>query len=216
MRTCVILSAILALTCGLGYTQDKKQAQPAKTEQKAEEKAAGNDGDKFSPLAVSTDLFSVSMPTFTKKVDFKGRGEVMEIVFEIVNVDETPREIYVFVLATYETPRWKYNSFGTKKMIADKTAIDLFVPVPGPNSNFEFDVNGAKTVMKYAKDFKLGVDPVAKKAYTLKDKIVIRTDHLSLYRKNYKFFNNAAVLVYDDEGKVLYRQLYLIDKTRKR
>ncbi len=69
---------------------------------------------------------------------------------------------------------------------------------------------------KHAKDYKLGVDPATNKPYALKDKIIIRTDHLSPYRKNYKFFNNAAVLIYDDEGKLLYRQLYLIDKMRKR
>lgn len=220
MRTFVILSVIITLASGLGYTQDKKKEQPPKKDEKKTEAQTSSselkNGDSLTPQAAFTDQFSVSMPTFSKKTDFKGRGEVMEIVFEILNSDETPREFYVFVLAAYETPRWKYDSFNTKKLYPDRTAVDFFVPVPGPESNFEYEVAGVKTIKKHAKDYKLGVDPETKKPYALKDKIIIRTDHLSPYRKNYKFFNNAAVLIYDDEGKLIYRQLYLIDKMRKR
>jgi len=219
MRTFVILSVIFTLASGLGYTQEKKKEQPPKEEKKAGAQTSQGElknGDNLTPQAAFTDQFSVSMPTFSKKIDVKGRGEVMEIVFEIVNSDETPRDFYVFVLASYETPKWKYDSFKTKKIAPDRTAVDFFVPVPGPESNFEYEVSGVKTIKKHAKDYKLGVDPETKKAYALKDKIIIRTDHLSPYRKNYKFFNNAAVLIYDDEGKLLYRQLYLIDKLRKR
>jgi len=54
------------------------------------------------------------------------------------------------------------------------------------------------------------------------DNLVIRTNHLSNYRKNYFFFNHALVLIYqksDDEknkNPLIYRKMYEFTSLRKR
>ncbi|HEY1407227.1 MAG TPA: hypothetical protein VF857_11505, partial [Spirochaetota bacterium] len=139
-----------------------------------------------------------------------------EVVFELTNTEDTPRDLYIFVLASHEEQKWVYNSFRTKRSVPERVDVDLFVPVPSDRANFEYDINGAKLIKKYAKDYKLGVDPSTGKAYHLKDKVIVRTEHLSPYRKNYTYFNNATVLVYDDEGKLLFRQIYALNGFRTR
>ncbi|MGL4370572.1 MAG: hypothetical protein ACRCUT_13000, partial [Spirochaetota bacterium] len=63
-------------------------------------------------------------------------------------------------------------------------------------------------------DYKLGVNPATGKMYTLLDKIIIRSEHLTVYRKNFKYFNNVTVVIFDDEGKTKYRQTYYLDGRR--
>ena len=88
-------------------------------------------------------------------------------------------------------------------------------PAPNDPANFEYDINGAKELKKYPKDYKLGVDPQTGKIYSLKDKIIVRTQHLNLYRKNFKFYNNVTIILYDDAGKMKFRQTYALKGKRR-
>jgi hypothetical protein len=204
MNKKIIAALIIMFVSTWGFSQD--------TAKKAEETKK----DPFPALTVKTDLFAVTMPTFSKKAELHGKGEVLEVQFEIINNTDQPHEIYIFILASYDETAWMYNSFNTKRLIPEKVFVSYFSPYPDNKDNFTYDINGAKEIKKYPKDFKLGVDKATGKIYTLKDKIIMDTEHVSLFRKNYKFFDNVCVLMYDDEGKILFRQTYALKGFRHR
>jgi hypothetical protein len=221
-------AAALVLACGIAYPQGKAKDQPKKAEEpkKVEQPeksgetakaAVAQPADKIPLQVVKTDEFTVSFPTFSKELDKKGRGEIMEVVFEIINNDDKPRDMYVFVLLSWDDIKWKYNAFGTKKLVPDKIVVTNFSPFPENRENFEYDIDGTKQIVKNAKDFKLGLDPDSGQAYHLKDnKLIFRTRHLSPYRMHYRYFNNVCILVYDVEGKLVYRQQYALEGYRHR
>ena len=103
--------------------------------------------------------------------------------FEVVNETDVPRDFYVFVIATTEETKWVMNSFNTRRTAPEKVDITWFAPQPDNQGNFEYDVNGSKVIKKFPKDYKLGVDPATGKAYHLKNKFTVRTEHLTKYRK---------------------------------
>jgi hypothetical protein len=172
--------------------------------------------DPFPALTVKSDLFAVTMPTFSKKAELHGKGEVLEVQFEIINNTDQPHQLYIFILASYDETAWMYNSFNTKRLIPEKVYVSYFAPYPDNKETFTYDINGAKEIKKYPKDFKLGVDKTTGKIYTLKDKIIMDTEHICLFRKNYKFFDNVCVLMYDDEGEIVFRQTYALKGFRHR
>ncbi|HEY1406019.1 MAG TPA: hypothetical protein VF857_05360, partial [Spirochaetota bacterium] len=139
MRTFAIVSALVLFSCGFAFTQDKTADQPKKAEEPAKT-VDTQKNDPFPPFAVSTDLFKLPMPTFSKKIDPKGRGELMEVVFELTNTEDTPRDLYIFVLASHEEQKWVYNSFRTKRTVPEKVDIDLFAPDPSDRANFEYEI----------------------------------------------------------------------------
>ena len=206
---------IIAFACifpVLGFAQT--QAPSAAKSEQVKKNETADSKDLFPPQSVKTDDYTVSQPSFLRKGDTQGKGEVLEVGFDITNNTDNPHQFYLFVVATYEDTKWQYNSFNTKKTVPQKVAIEYFSAVPDTRENFEYDINGAKALKKYPKDYKLGVDPATGKIYTLKDRIIVRTQHLTEYRKNFKMFNNVTVMVYDDEGKVKFRQTYALKGIR--
>jgi hypothetical protein len=186
--------------------------------EKKVEKADKGSKDPFAPYTMATDdLLEVSWPTFSKKVDPKGRGDILEVMFSIRNNTDNKHQFYAFVLASYEEIKWGKNSFDTKKTFSEGIKIDYFAPYPDNKENFEYDINGEKQYKKFPKDYKLGVDSDTGKPYQLGESpINFRTEHLSVYRKNFKLFNNVTIIVYDDEGKMLFRQTYELKGKRTR
>lgn len=219
----LFLSMIIMLVCtAVSFSQTNQTGAPASKASPAAKTADGAKEQKEDPYptyAVSNEDFSVSMPSFSKQGDLHGKGEILEVQFSINNESDGKHQLYVFVLATREEIKWITNSFNTKNVFPEKNDFVEFVPFPGSRENFEYDVNGVKTVKRHAKDFKLGVDPSTGKPYdlsALNNKINIRTSHLDLYKKKYKFFNHVTILIYDDEGKVMYRQIYELKGVRSR
>jgi hypothetical protein len=210
----ILLFSVSVLPQGGQSPTPKPSATDAKPATKGGEKAQKE--DSFPPQAIYSDELSVSMPTFSKKTDVQGRGDILEVAFAINSLRDGKFDIYVFVIASQEQLKWITDSFGKKKIYPEGNVISEFVPFPGKNDNFEYDIDGKKLFKKYAKNYKLGVNPADVKPYALKDRINIRTEHLTLYRKNYKFFNNCTILIYDDEGTVLFRQIYEMKGYRTR
>jgi len=208
----LIIIALICVFPVLGSAQTQTPA-PVKTDQVKKNETAGSK-DPFPPQSVKTDEFTVSQPSFLRKGDNQGKGEILEVGFEITNNTDNPHNLYLFVIATNEETKWQYNSFKNKKITPQKVAIEYFSVSPDVQSNFEYDSNGEKELKKFPKDFKLGVDPATGKMYTLKDRIIVRTQHLTVYRKNFKMFNNVTVMIYDDEGKVMFRRTYAMSGKR--
>ncbi|HPX91426.1 MAG TPA: hypothetical protein PKZ93_07925, partial [Spirochaetota bacterium] len=65
------------------------------------------------------------------------------------------------------------------------------------------------------KNIKAAVDPKTGKPYLLEESIIFRTKFLSQYRKNYYFFNEITVLIFDEGENLLYRQVFKV-KEKKR
>ena len=165
-----------------------------------------------SVQAERSDLIEVAPIYFNRKLDITGKGEVLEAEIIVENMTDAPLELYIFTIATYEKDTSTKSSF--QRPFPFKEAIRYFVAFPEGEENFlytEKDAKGKEYTIhrKYPKDFKKGVDPKTNAPYKLGDKkIVFRTTHLSKYRKNYTFFNEAAVLIFNKEGKLLFQQLY--------
>jgi len=178
-------------------------------------------------LSQYSNTFSITNLYFNKRIDINGKGEILEVEFILENQTDDPLDIYIFTVATYEKTEISTSSFETP--IPPKERIRTFVVYPDDIQNFthpvidkdgkpQKDENGLDMVklVKFPKNTRAGGDPATGKPYRLSDKLVIRTIHLSPYRKNYFFFNNLAVLIFDSEGKPAYRKLFEIKGKRSR
>jgi hypothetical protein len=170
--------------------------------------------------------FKIKNIYFNKRIDWGGKGDVLEVEFKIKNMIDDPQDLYIFIIATYEV-EWKgRTSFQTP--VPRKERVLSFVPFPFDLKNFEYpdvDKNGnikkdrkgreMVKLVKFPKNPRAGTDPDTGKPYHLKDNLIIRTTHLSRYRNNYFFFNEVAVLVFNSEGKPAFRQLYELKGYRR-
>jgi hypothetical protein len=166
-----------------------------------------------------SDRFRITDIYFNKKQDIAGRGEILEVQMTLTNQTDDPLELYIFTIATYETGKAHQTSFDIP--IPSQKLVSNFVPYPSDITNFEYQFTDDKgqpvkdeqgkevrAYKKIPKNTQTGVDPATGKPYLLKDMLVIRTEHLSRFKKNNTFFNNVAVLIFDKDGKPAFRQLY--------
>ena len=163
--------------------------------------------------------FKFTKVNFNKRIDYSGRGEVLEVECVLENCTDDPMDLYIFIIATYEKVEKTKSSFEIP--IPEKDRLRSFVPYPFDMKNFEYiatdfkgtvikDENGNSkiTYKKFLHNPKSGINPYTGRAYHLKETLPIRTEHLSKYRKNFKYFNEVAILVFDTEGNPIFRQLY--------
>ncbi len=162
--------------------------------------------------------FKIKHVNFNKHIDFWGRGEILEIEFVIINQTDDPMDLYIFTIATYETKREKDSYF---KMPIDSEKKINFVPHPFDLDNFQYPKtdykgnlikdesgNQAMTFITFPKNPKTGINEKTGKPYHLEQKLIIRNTHLSKYRVNYTFFNEATLIIFDKDGNPVFRQLY--------
>ncbi|MCP4137952.1 MAG: hypothetical protein GY754_43720 [bacterium] len=164
--------------------------------------------------------FRIKDVTFSKKIDPTGRGEYLEVEFRLENMTDDPIDLYLFVIATYEKAQRKLTSFD--RPIPQKDRIWTFEPSPDDKANFQYPEKDEEGKVKKDEDgkdklmyIKFPRDPKKGEAYHLKGDEIIRTRHLSKYRKNYFFFNEVAILVFDKKGRPAYRQLYNLKGFRR-
>lgn len=173
-----------------------------------------------------SDQFRIKNVYFNRRIDYSGRGEILEIEMLIENLTDDPFELYIFTIASYEIIQKERNSF--KRPVPPEKRTKNFVVFPDDIENFKTpykdkdgkikkDVWGKDMYLyqKFPHDYMKGINPASGKTYTVKDKLVIRTYHLSPYRTNFYFFNEAAIIAYDKKGTPVYRQLYRLDGWRR-
>ncbi len=165
--------------------------------------------------------FVIDKIYFNKRIDISGTGELLEVEILIKNLEDDPRTLYLFTIATYEVDPKNLNSSFTIPIPPEKR-IKTFVPSPGPIDNFQYTLKTKKgNIVKDKKGrakFKLvkfPIDPKKGHKIELKDKAHIKTYHISKYRANYFFFNNIAVIIFDEKGKPIFRQKYLVKGYRR-
>lgn len=171
--------------------------------------------------------FNIKSIFFNKRIDPGGKGEILEVELTLENLTDDPMDLYLFTIATYEKVEKTKSSF--ERPIPYRERIRTFVTYPDDISNFSYldtddkgnvkkDKNGLEMVklVKFPKNPKAGVDQKNGKPYHLVDKLTIYTTHVSKYRRNYFFFNNVALLIFDSDGKPAYRKLFEIKGKRNR
>lgn len=163
-----------------------------------------------------SEKFEVEHCYFNRRIDPVGKGELLEIELTLKSRWNDPIEMYIFTVATYEKVEKTKSSF--ELPIPERERMRNFVPYPDDVKNYEYenpDAKGKTILVKYPKNPKAGIDPATGKAYTLKDRLVVRSYHLSPYRNDYVFFNNATILIFDGEGNAMFRKLYAIRGHRR-
>jgi len=153
---------------------------------------------------------------FNRRVDTAGKGDVLEVEVLFENLTDNPMDIYVNVIATYEKEEKTKSSF--EMPIPEKERIRNFVPYPDDIANYEYnDSKGKKIFQAYPKNTKSGINPLTNKLYFLpvRDILVVRSYHVSPYRKDFIFFNYVTVLVFDKDGNPIMREVYELKGKRK-
>lgn len=186
----------------------------------SQEKGTQNVSEKkqFPVLAIDTDLFRIYNLSFNKMVPGYA-GEVLEVEFQVQNLVEEPQELYIFVIATYEKS-YKTDSSFQSPSLDDPAEIKNIKVFPDDITNFEYtekdkDGNEKKKYIKYPKNIKAGVNPATGKPYMLDEDFTFRTKFLSKYARKYYYFNEIAILVFDNKEELIYRQLFKV-KEKKR
>ncbi|HPX90486.1 MAG TPA: hypothetical protein PKZ93_03115, partial [Spirochaetota bacterium] len=128
----------------------------------------------FPVQAVTTKLFTVKNISFNKLIP-NSEGEVLEVEFEVENGINAPQNLYIFVIASYESSYKTKSSFESPSL-EDPNEIKFIKAFPEDLSNFEYsqkDKSGAekKVYIKYPKNIKAGVDPKTGKLYLLEESI---------------------------------------------
>lgn len=153
---------------------------------------------------------------FNKRIHNTGRGEVLEVEIIFENLTDDPKDVYVNVIATYEKEEKTKSSF--EMPIPEKERIRNFVPFPDDIANYEHpDQQGVKRLKAYPKNTTTGINPFTNTLYRLPVdlKFVVRSTHLSRYRKNYVFFNYATIIVFNKEGVPILREVYELRGRRR-
>ncbi len=187
----------------------------------AEEQPKYSQKKGFPFQAIRTDKFKIKHVYFNKIVP-ADEGEMLNVDIVIENEIDEPLDLYIFVIASFEKSFIAKSSF-VRPSLEDKNGIKLFVPYPNDMENFIYengkDKKGEKIrfYVKYPKDYKKGVNPKTGKPYRLDviKKLFLTTHHLTRYKKQFNFFNEAILLIFDKDGKLLYRQQYNLKKVRR-
>ncbi|MDY6969894.1 MAG: hypothetical protein SVR08_14730 [Spirochaetota bacterium] len=175
--------------------------------------------DQIGTLLVQSlysDKIKIKDICFNKRGDNAGKGQVLEVEFKVQNKTEDAHDLYIFVIATFEKVEKTKSSF--EMPIPEKEKIRNFVPFPDKKENYIYPHPKKKGIMKlfkFPKNPKAGINPNSGKPYHLENELMVRTYHLSKYRINYVFFNEVAILIFDRNSRVLFKQLYGISGVRR-
>lgn len=186
----------------------------------SQEKSADNKIDirKEPVLSIYSNLFKFKNLDFSREQP-DNSGEFLETNFQLENLTNVSMDLYIFVIATYEKDYYTISSF-EKPDLEDTNTIKLIKTFPDDITNFEYivkDSTGAekKVYQKYPKNVKAGVDPQTGKPYNLKDITTFRCRHETKFMKNYYFFNQIAILIFDSEEKLIFRQNYTVSPVKR-
>ena len=169
-------------------------------------------------LSIFTDLFKVKNLNFSR-IRPDNTGEILETEFQLENLTNISIDLYIFVIATHEKDYIPESSFDSPDFEERKT-IKLIQVYPDELSNYEYTVkdnSGAeqKIYQKYPKNIKAGIDKKTGKLYNLNDFITFRSRNFTKFMKQYYFFNQVTILIFDSEEKLLFRQNYSVNAVKR-
>ena len=178
------------------------------------------DVKKRMTTAVASKLFKVKDLSFSK-MQYDAYGDLLETVFQIENLANTQLQLYIFVIATYESEYIPKSSFESPDL-EDRVLIKNIQTSPDDLKNFEYteaDENGVeqKVYYKYPKNIKAGINQETSKPFVVDDKFIVTVRHFNKFSKNYYFFNTITILIFDAEDeKLVFNQNYTVRPIRRR
>ncbi|MDA3901075.1 MAG: hypothetical protein PF637_11225 [Spirochaetes bacterium] len=190
-------------------------AQAKEDEEKKSDRSGSTTEKDLPTQMVQSEEFEIRHISFNKKVDPRGRGELLQVDFQLENEVDISLDLYIHIVATNEELVWVYDSFGKKKITPKRIDTKYIKSLPEDVSQYEYEIEGEKSIIKYPKNIKTGVSPDTGKAYHLTDYYAFRYEFLSHYRRKYVFFNKVTILIFDDEEKLMFRQSYSLDSFRR-
>lgn len=169
-------------------------------------------------LSIFTDLFKLKNLSFSR-LQPDNTGEILETEFQLENLTNVSMDLYIFVIATYEKEYLTKSSF-ERPDLEDKNSVKLIQVYPDELSNYEYTVKDEagvekKVYQKYPKNIKAGIDKKTGKPYNLTDIITFRSRNFSKFMKQYYFFNQITILIFDSEEKLLFRQNYIVNPVKR-
>jgi len=208
-----LLISLFLIIPVLLFSQDKA------AENKADNKTDSNFDIKKEPvLSIYSKNFKLKNLSFTREQP-DNTGETLETQFQIENLTNVSTDLYIFVIATFESEFITKSSF-QKPELEDRNLIKLIQTYPDEVSNYEYaekDKNGneIKVYHKYPKNIKAGVDKKTGKPFTLSDTITYHSRHISKFIKNYYYFNMITILIFDGDEKLVFRQNYKVKSVKR-
>jgi len=166
-----------------------------------------------------SERFKISPIYFNKRIDPAGLGDILEVEMIFENLTDQPMDLNIITIATVEFPPKRDSSFDPiilkndliKYLDASPDAENFKYPVKDESGNVKKDYFG-NDVFEYKK---IPNDPKKATLITVHDKYMLRTYHLSKFRKKYEFFNAVSILVFNKDGQPLFASYYSLDKKRR-
>ena len=166
-----------------------------------------------------SETFKISPIYFNKRIDPGGLGEILEVEMMFQNLIDEPIDLNVIIVATVEFHPKSDSSFEPP---IDKTNIIRYLDASPDTDNFKYPLkdesgNAQKDYYGIEKFEYKKIPHDSKKAnfITVEDTYMLRTYHMSKFRRKYDFFNAVAILVFNKEGEPIYSCYYTLDKKRR-
>jgi hypothetical protein len=220
---CVMIKRILFILIRTIPVVITPQDKPAETPGPS---APGDVNTNISVLSQYSNRFKFKEVYFNRRIDPGGRGENLMVDFALENQTDHEMDLYIFIIASYEIDVPSESTFTRPVPLEDR--IKNFAVSPGSIENFTYpDVDGKgvrkknmfnedmNKYVKFPKNPREGINPETGKPWRLGGRLFFTTNILSPYKQNYYFFNNAAILIFDDQGKPLFRQLFELKGFRR-
>jgi len=165
--------------------------------------------------------FKISPIYFNKLIDPAGLGEILEVEMMFENLTDQPMDLNVITIATIEHPfPDKFDSSFEVPLM--KTDIIKYLDASPDAENFKYPLKDESGNVKkdyFGKDMfeykKIPQDPKKANLIKLDDTRMLRTYHISKYRRKYEFFNAVAILIFNTEGQPVFSSYHSLDKKRR-
>jgi hypothetical protein len=177
-----------------------------------------NDPRKLPVLSINTDRFSMTNLSFNWAVPGE-KEEILEVEFALNNLIDDPQNLYIFIIATYESHYYTKSSF-ERPSLEDREKIKVINTFPEDVKNFEYTYKDEKgnevtEYLKYPKNIKAGINPGTGEPYKLNERLIFRSYHPFKDLKKYKNFNEISILIFDEKENLIFRDFFHVKPMKR-
>lgn len=177
-----------------------------------------NDPRKMPVLSIRSDLFTMTDLSFNWAVP-GAKEEILEVEFALNNLIDDPQNLYIFIIATYESHYFTKSSF-ERPSLEDRETIKVINTFPEDVKNFEYTYKDEKgnevtEYLKYPKNIKAGINPGTGEPYKLDERLIFRSYHPFTDIKKYKHFNEITILIFNESEKLIFRDFFRVKSKRR-
>ena len=147
------------------------------------------------------------------------KEEILEVEFALNNLIDDPQNLYIFIIATYESHYYTKSSF-ERPSLEDREKIKVINTFPEDVKNFEYTYKDEKgnevtEYLKYPKNIKAGINPGTGEPYKLNERLIFRSYHPFKDLKKYKNFNEISILIFDEKENLIFRDFFHVKPMKR-